>query len=70
MHHFLPAAKARLQVASIDETKISINAIADAHSRAASIVDWAEKAFPGFMDLSWDAPALKFFILAAGLMVG
>jgi len=39
----LSAAKARLQVAGIAENKISIYAIADAHSRAGSIVDLAEK---------------------------
>ena len=41
--NILSAAKARMQLAGIAENKISINAIADAHSRAGSIVDMAEK---------------------------
>ncbi len=43
MQDVLSAAKDRLQVAGIAENKISIYAIADAHSRAGSIVDLAEK---------------------------
>lgn len=43
MQNFLSAAKTRLQVAGIDENKISVDSIADAHSRAGAIVDMAEK---------------------------
>lgn len=43
MQNILSAAKARLQVSGIDENKISVNSIADAHSRAGAIVDMAEK---------------------------
>lgn len=43
MQNVLSAAKTRLQVAGIAENKISINAIADAKSRAGSIVDMAER---------------------------
>lgn len=43
MQNVLSAAKAKLQISGIAENKISTHAIADAHSRAGSIVDMAEK---------------------------